>query len=195
MRSYLEHCMILLAVCCLTADATAALNIIPGGAATLVEQGGTFAPGNLAGTSAGAVPFSSSELGAELGIPFHRSVNINDEVYGNSNSWIGGDANPYPRPFVGVALNSPSTIESLAFGRSNLTSGDPCAGGVCTDRTLGLYELQYTTEPGPAAATPDASWVSIATLDYQSAGGGNFTQPHARHRFNFAPVNLSLIHI
>lgn len=155
--------------------------LLSGGGLVLAEQGGTFAPGNLAGVSAGAVPFSSSDLGPELPVSFHVAANLNDEIYGNSNSWIGGNANPYPRPFAGVSLDGSYSLQSIAFGRDNL--------GVFGDRNLGLYELQYTTAPFPDATTPDASWTTIGTLDYQSPGGANFSNPALRHRFNFSQVD------
>jgi len=155
--------------------------VLTGGGLTLVEQGGTFAANNLASAAAaGAIPFGSSALGPQLGIPFHVIANANDGLYGNGNSWIGGDANPYPRPFIGVAFDGSSTISSFAFGRDN--------PGAFADRNLGLYELQYTTTAFPDATTPDASWTTIGTLDYQSPAGGNFSLPHLRHRYNFSPV-------
>jgi hypothetical protein len=154
--------------------------VLSGGGLTLVEQGGTFAPDNLAAASAGAIPIGSSSLGPEIGVGFHVIANANDGTYGNSNSWIGGTANPYPRPFIGVALDGASPISSFAFGRDNL--------GTFSDRNLGLYELQYTTAAFPDANTPDASWTSIGTLDYQSPGTGNFSAPQLRHRYNFTPI-------
>ena len=157
--------------------------VLSGGGLALMEQGGTFAASNLAGTSAGAIPFSSSDLGPELGIPFHVAANLNDEIYGNSNSWIGGGVNPFPAPFAGVSLDGAFTLRSIALGRDNL--------GTFVDRNLGLYTLQYTTVDGPDASTPDASWTTIGTLDYQSPGSlaTNFSLPHLRHRYNFDPVN------
>ncbi|MEX2187213.1 MAG: PEP-CTERM sorting domain-containing protein [Pirellulales bacterium] len=157
---------------------------LSGGGLVLAEQGGTFDVGNVAGASFASIPFSSSDLG--LGV--HVVANLNNETYGNSSSWIGGDTNPYPLPFAGIAFDGFFTLQSIAFGRSNVTSGDPCAGGVCTDRNLGLYTLQYSTVPGVGSATPDADWTTIGTLNYISAGGANFTAPHLRHRYNFDPI-------
>ena len=47
---------------------------------------GAVVPDNLALASNGGTPFSSSNLGPELGIDFHVSANANDGTYGNSNS-------------------------------------------------------------------------------------------------------------
>jgi hypothetical protein len=154
--------------------------VLTGGGLTLQEQGGTFAAGNVAGASAGAIPFASSALGVQYGFPppLHHISAINDETYGNGNSWIGDDFDA--NPFVGVSLDGTFTLQSIAFGRDNL--------GAFGDRNLGLYELQYTTVASPDATTPDASWTTIGTLDYQSPGGGNFSLPHLRHRYNFDPV-------
>src|SRR5690349_12314188 len=50
---------------------------------------------NAALASNGTVPFTSSDLGTVLGLPFHMAVNLNDGRYGNANSWISaGDAAP-----------------------------------------------------------------------------------------------------
>jgi hypothetical protein len=155
--------------------------VLSGGGLALAEQGGTFDANNVAGASFGAVPFASSALGVQYGfpVPLHHVVAINDETFGNGNSWIGDDFDA--NPFVGVALDGTFTLQSVAFGRDNLNA--------FADRNLGLYELQYTTVASPDASTPDGDWTTIGTLDYQSAGGANFSVPWLRHRFNFDPVN------
>ena len=120
-----------------------------------------------------AIPFSSSDLGPELGIPFHRAVNLNDEIYGNSNSWIGGASPaPFPLPFAGVALDGAFTLRSIAFGRSNVTSGDP-APAVYAPTDISAYThsntprspartLRRQTRAGPRSAcsiiNPPARW-------------------------------------
>ena len=48
-------------------------------------------PSNRALASEGTTPFSSSDLGPVLGVPFHRAVNLNDGLYGNANSWISAN--------------------------------------------------------------------------------------------------------
>ena len=66
---------------------------------------GAKVPGNLALASNGATPFSSSDLGPQLGITFHVAANLNDGFYGNSNSWISADADPGGAPAeAGVIL-------------------------------------------------------------------------------------------
>ncbi len=170
-----------LAAVILTPAAVRADVTLAGGGLVLAEQGGTFAAGNVAGASFGAIPFTSSDLGPELSIGFHIAANLNDEIYGNSNSWIGGNTNPFaPSIFGGVALDSDFTLQSIAFGRDNL--------GTFGDRNLGLYTLQYTTVAGVSNATPDGDWTTIGTFDYASAGTGNFSNPALRHRYNFDPV-------
>jgi hypothetical protein len=163
-------------------NAAQAVVTLSGGGLVLAEQGGIFAANNVAGASFGAVPFSSSDLGPQIGIPFHVAANLNDEIYGNSNSWIGGDANPFPAPFAGVSLDGAFTLSSIAFGRDNL-------GGFPNDRWQGVYTLQYTTAAGVGSNTPDASWTTIGTLNYGPAGGANYSIPSARHRYNFDPVS------
>lgn len=109
--------------------------------------------------------------------PPHSIAAVNDGNYGNSSSWIAASGNG----FVGIRLGSiPTSIHKIAFGRDNL--------GLAPDRALGTYTLQFTTVADPDATTPDASWTTIGTLDYQSAGGPNFSNPHLRHVFSFNPV-------
>jgi MYXO-CTERM domain-containing protein len=152
----------------------------------LVQEGGTFAAGNAA---AGATPFALDELGGP-----HLIVNLNDILYGNSESWLGGGNAGTEGPFAGISFGSTArTVSSIAFGRDN--------GGeaqVYTDRSLGLYTLQYTQVANPQAnlgltttGNPTTGWVTIGTLDYQSAGGPNFAAPALRHRYDFNSVSAT----
>jgi len=154
------------------------------------------APANLA-NAPGATAFTSSDLGPQLGIPFHVATNINDGFYGNANSWIGGDGAAAPI-YAAVRLASLSTITSIAFGRDNgngafddSSPGTDCCGGQLDDRTLGLYTLQFTAVATPGAGTADTGdastgWQSIGTLNYLGsediAPGGAFTA-HMRHEY------------
>lgn len=143
--------------------------VLSGGGLTLLAEGGTAFPYNLA---AGKTAFANDVIG-----PPHSIAAVNDGTYGNSSSWIAASWNG----FVGIRLGSaPTAINKIAFGRDNL--------GLAPDRALGTYTLQFTTVADPDATTPDASWTTIGTLDYQSAGGANFATPHLRHVFSFNPV-------
>lgn len=150
----------------------------------LVEQSGTFAASNL---SAGATPYALDELG--LGT--HFIVNLNDLSYGNASSWIGGGATGAEGPFAGISFGATTnTVRSIAYGRDNL--------GAQTDRTLGIYTLQYTQVANPdtnlgllTTGNPATGYATIGTLDYQSAGGATFTSPTRRHRYEFTPVTAT----
>lgn len=145
---------------------SATAGIVITGGITLQSEGGTIQGGNLA---TGGTAFAKDEIG----VAPHAIAKVNDGSFGNSNSWIAGTQNS----FVGINLGAaPRAVSAVAFGRD-------VAGGF-TERTLGLYELQYTTVANPSTSTPDASWTSIGTLDYQSAGGANFANPSLRHVFN-----------
>ncbi|HMO05101.1 MAG TPA: choice-of-anchor D domain-containing protein [Kiritimatiellia bacterium] len=147
--------------------------VIAGGGLTLAEEGGTFQTGNVATTG---VAFAQNEIG----IAPHTIAGVNDGVYGNASSWIGGTANS----FIGISLGAtPVPLYKVAFGRDNLSN--------FTDRALGVYTLQYTTVAHPDANTPEGSWTTIGSLDYQSAGGTNFTEPALRHAFTFDPVDAT----
>ncbi|NQT53281.1 PEP-CTERM sorting domain-containing protein [bacterium] len=149
------------------------------GGITIAEQGGYMTPANLAAASGGALPFAVDDMSASY--PAHATPHLNDEIYGNDNSWIGRTVSPtLGSGFVGVSFGGLNQVAEVAFGRANI--------GGNTDRALGLYTLQYTTVANPDETTPDAAWTTIGTLDYQSAGGTHFTAPAQRHRYTFAPL-------
>ena len=157
--------------------------VLTGGGLALAEEGpfGGTPPMNLA-RQPGVTPFVIDSL---AGYPIHDYLHLNDGVYGNSNSWIGNSGSP---GYAGLRFGSLQTLTGIAFGRDNL--------GVYTDRTLGLYTLQYTrvSTPGPATTVtgdPDTGWTTLGTLNYQSAGTGFFTNPSRRHRFTFTPVQAT----
>ena len=134
---------------------------------TLVETGGTFAPGNLAAASAGATPFALNQHGSN-----HVTSKLNDESYGNTDSWIGST----DLSFGGVKLAGPAALDHIAWGRDN--------GGEATqytDRCKGNYTVQYTTVANPGAGTPDSSWTTLASVEYTSAT----PTPYLRHLYEF----------
>ena len=152
--------------------------VLTGGGLSLVEEGGVIAPGNLA---AGKTAFAKDLL---PGYASHAIAHANDQSFGNGFSWIGDSLNS----FVGIDLGAtPVYVSSIAFGRDN--------NGGFSDRTFGVYTLQYTTVPNPGATTPDASWTTVGTLDYQSVGGSLFTLPSRRHRFDFTQVSATGIRL
>jgi fibronectin-binding autotransporter adhesin len=146
------------------------------GSLALLQEGGSFAPNNLA-RSPGATPFAKDELGSP-----HFTTNLNNGSYGNASSWIG---NSTPT-FAGIALGQSLTIDRIAFSRDNT--------GTFLDRSLGHYTVQYTNTANPSASTPDASWTTIGQLDYQTATSPIST-PARRHLFSFAPVTATAIRI
>lgn len=138
-------------------------------------------PDNLALTANGATPFTSSDLGPQIGVGFHNATNINDGLYGNSNSWIGaiGDANPY----AGVDLGQLTEVRRIAWGRDNGVGGLGTADQF-TDRWQGVYEVQFTSD---ATVDGNSNWTTIGTLNYQSNDDnvldGGFTG-YLRHEYN-----------
>jgi hypothetical protein len=161
--------------------------VLAGAGLKLVEEGpfGGSAPLNLA-RQPGAAPFVIDSL---AGYPIHDFTHLIDGVYGNNNSWIGNSGNP---GYAGVRFGGLFTINGIAFGRDNL--------GTVSDRTLGLYTLQYTRVANPGTSTPvttnaDTGWATIGTLNYQNAGTGLFTAPSRRHRFTFNPVTATGIRL
>lgn len=158
-------------------------------------EAGVGPSNNVALASNGTTPFTSSDLGPVLGIPFHRAVNLNDGLYGNSHCWISGgglDGTSDPNPFAGLKFASSVNVSSIAWSRDNGdTTEGGCAGGTCTDRAVGTYTLQYTTVPAPDAATAETGeaatgWVTVGTIQYLAGtDDANFTS-YLRHRFDIA---------
>lgn len=140
---------------------------------------GASVPVNIARASSGATPFTSSDLGPQLGIPYHRVVNLNDGLYGNANSWIGGDVGG--PAFAGVNFDQLYEITSIAWGRDNgldVANGE-CCGGTATDRWQGVYNIEVTTN--------GSTWTSIGTVDLQAlfdTAIGGLASGSFRHEFN-----------
>jgi Bacterial Ig domain len=162
-------------------------------------------PANDASTSRGATPFTSTDLGPAIGVPFHVAGNLNDGFYGNANSWIpnfiGGD----PAPFAGINFGRRITLSSVAWGRDNGNVAGDCCGGTLTDRALGVYILQITTAPNPSGATPeacspspDSGWITVGTINYKANSPAQFNS-YLRHRFDVsqggAPIAATGIRI
>ncbi len=150
------------------------------------------APANDASVAAGTTPFTSSDLGPAIGVPFHRAVNLNDGLYGNANSWIPDFVNGDASPFAGLNFGRRVLVRSVAWGRDNGNVAGDCCGGTLTDRTLGTYVLQVTTMANPGVNTPEAcgptpegGWVTVATLNYKANNPVVFNS-HLRHRFEIS---------
>ena len=148
------------------------------------------APANDASISRGTKPFTSTDLGPAIGVPFHRAVNLNDGLYGNANSWIPNFVGGDPAPFAGLSFGRRILLRSIAWGRDNGNVAGDCCGGTLTDRALGVYVLQVTTAPNPGATTPEAcgptpeaGWVTVGTINYK-ANDLTYFNSHLRHRFD-----------
>ena len=94
--------------------------------------------------------------------------------------------------YAGVRFGGQFAINSIAFGRDNTLT--------YSDRTLGLYTLQFTRVASPGTGTtvtgnPDTGWANVGTLNYQSVGTGLFANPSRRHRFTFTPVDATGIRL
>ncbi|MBS0659565.1 MAG: HYR domain-containing protein [Verrucomicrobia bacterium] len=149
---------------------------------TLLSEGGTADPGrNLA---AGKTAFAKDEIG----VAPHAIAQINDGLYGNGKSWIGGSSDT----FVGIDLGQRRVIDRVAFGRDN---ADSDVQYTYRDRTAGTYILQYTTVANPSASTPDADWITLGSAQYFSGGEQNFTVPALRHVFSFPGVTATGLRI
>lgn len=128
-------------------------------------------PTNLALTGRGGIAFASSEFGPSHGYPYHRVFNLNDGLYGNSNSWIANDGDA--QRYAGVMLNGLYAITSIAWGRNNKYEFN--------DRWGGIYVLQFTSN--------GSSWTTVGQIQFLSnddmQAGGLFTGPF-RHEFTIS---------
>lgn len=162
---------------------------------------GASAPDNPALASNGARAIGSGQLLGDGSI--HDIDNVIDGLYGNSRSWIPGpEEEPFPGaqddPFIGVVFAGEIQLESIAWGRDNgnsQTSPDPpegdCCGGQLTDRSEGVYTLQFTSLPNPdgnTSETGDASsgWQTLATIEYLTSPAFS---PWLRHRFDITSAS------
>lgn len=143
----------------------------------LQATGGGPCPNNFA-TRPGATAFA---LNCISGYTSHAIDHLNDGLYGNTSSWIGISG----PSFAGIDLNGPATINAIAFGRDN--GGEPPERPEpYTDRWAGTYTLQYTTIASPDETTPDADWVTIGTLTYDSTFPD--ATPYLRHVWMFDTI-------
>ena len=178
-RLLLTSCAVLLAP--LAGKVRAQLAIDP--SMVLAQEGGAIGDGNF-GTAGTA--FAKDVIFGGALAPTHTIANVNNGTFGNSSSWIGDSLNS----FVGIGFGGPLTIASFAFGRSNVTSGDPCGGGVCTDRAVGLYTIQFTADANPAVNFLTNAWTTIGTINLDIGTGVD--SPWLRHRFNIVtPVTAT----
>ncbi len=160
---------------------------------TLVEEGGTFAAGNLA-QQKGAWAFAENVL---LGYPYHRIEYLTDGRYGNDRSWIAGDT----PSFGGVVLSGEAQIDSVAFGRDNTATTGPAVEPAQTgyrDRWAGSYTIQYSNAPRTNQPPPADSWHTIDAVKYAPDMPeivSEHIHPYLRHRFRFTPVRATAVRI
>ena len=147
------------------------------------------APNNDALAANGTSAFGSSEL--DFGIHYIR--HINDGFYGNSKSWIAKFTAPADmEPFVGLNFGGVVEVGSIAWGRDNGNTETDGCGGTCRDRSIDIYQLDYTTVEEPDADTPEADdpadgWVAIGSVEFKTPS--DTFSPWLRHRFDVSLNN------
>ncbi|MCB9854698.1 MAG: hypothetical protein H6818_03350 [Phycisphaerales bacterium] len=145
-------------------------------------------PDNLANPSTGSLYFGSSELGGDNSLQ-----HINDGLYGNSHSWIPLPSDP--APFVGVEFNELKSISSIAWGRDNNDNSDPSGFddgcNECTDRWVGTYSVEVTTDAGAAQDPNSVAWTQVGTVAYSNATTSRLIW--RRHEFSLAQDSQSIV--
>ena len=133
--------------------------------------GKAFGSGSLSGhctrgTGAGIAPRTSIASGSNI----HCWDNLNDGLYGNSNSWIprtDGDK-------AGVVLPAPLTIVGIQLARD--LGGESVVYG---DRTDGTITVEYSaTANGDATpwASSSSGWAYAGTISGWAANTRNYYQ-------------------
>ena len=154
------------------------------------------APKNSALANQGTLAFGSSELG--LGV--HLIRNVNDGLYGNSNSWISslglsGEAGEQDE-FIGLSFGKIIPVSSIAWGRDNGNTETDACGGTCKDRSIGIYTIQYTLIDNPDETTEETDdaktgWQNLASVEYLPDAPLEFI-PYMRHEFKIGSSDKEL---
>ena len=162
---------ILLTSCASLIAVSGSAQIVPSAGITHVDSRGSL--DDAGDLSFSATAFADGVIGNGAFAPTHTIPNVNNGTYGNASSWIGGS-------YIGLSWgNAGKTIQSIAFGRDNT--------GTFSDRSDGVYALQYTTSDlsglvipstgGTAgvvgAAADGAGWVSAGTVTLTGSAGRN----------------------
>jgi len=120
------------------------------------------ANGNLAQLPS-ASPFASSLISGGA-YTSHQIDHINDGLYGNANSWIGGAGTT---SYCGVSLGKSVQALGLAFGRDNLDA--------YADRVVGSYTVEVTNVMVSDYTDPAVPWTPIGVVDRNYAPGDGAT--------------------
>lgn len=198
-------CLTAILAAAFTHEARAQFSITPAAGYTIASigsEGANFSAANPAPVPAnlatGKTAFGSSNYPA----PAHTIPNINDGLYGNSESWLADPSDAAPQ--IGINLANTQRISSFAFGRDN---GNSTSEPQFTDRALGSYTIQITNTRSPGLATAvtgnaNTGWVTVGTLNYtgdvDGVIGGGFTS-YFRHQYSItqggSPVAANAIRI
>ena len=110
-------------------------------------------PNNWALASNGATAYTSSDLCPSVyDLPYHRNFNLNDGVYGNDASWIGGSDASTATVLFPITI----AISSFAFGRDNgNATGESVQYG---ERVAGVYTVSILNA--------EDVWQDIAQIEY-----------------------------
>lgn len=141
-----------------------------------------LAPANAAGLAAGSQVLTTSTVTS--------STNLVDGRYGTASSWTPSSTDS--QPAVIIKFGQITNLSSIAWSRDNGDATDiACAGGTCSNRSLGTYTIQYTLAPDVTLAlgtstNPTNGWATIASAQYLSVQPG--FAPHLRHRFELGAV-------
>lgn len=165
------------------AEAAIIINAAPGYSISLVSEGGTMDSANIALASNGSTAFAESEYGAP-----HFTSNLNDGLYGNSESWLrnmavvyGGGEGNYNESWAGIDLpgtdGTTYALSQVAWGRAN--------DGGFTERWAGIYTLQFTTDATVDYSANGGNWTTIGTIELQGPATVGYS-PWLRHLYDIS---------
>ena len=149
---------ILLTSCASLIAVSGSAQIVPSAGITHVDSRGSL--DDAGDLSFSATAFADGVIGNGAFAPTHTIPNVNNGTYGNASSWIGGS-------YIGLSWgNAGKTIQSIAFGRDNT--------GTFSDRSDGVYALQYTTSDLSGLVIPSTGGTAgVVGGARRAAAGGN----------------------
>jgi len=130
-----------------------------------------------------ACAFNTSSYGDEVGFPRHFAQGVNDGIYGNDNSWLGGPSDPAPA--IILKFSGAVDITAIAFGRDNSNPAN-------TDRSVGTYNVSVAIENNPDPF--NTNYTLIATIQITALTGSAGFITRARHLYPLSSEGCGTIY-
>ena len=111
----------------------------------------------------------------------HTIAALNDNRFGDTNSWVSGSGSS----FAGISFGSTlTTLGGIAWSRD-------ITGQSSDFSDKGVYTLQYTTVSNPNASTPASAWTTVGSVVYPYG----MVNAGLSHAYVFSPIQATGIRI